>query len=271
MEWLASVPVVAIYAVVGGVLGGLGGLLGAALERVGVRYARYLALIAAAASPALVKGLVLPAIEGARLASIVDSNPLIRAIEEELPDERGIREKLAEIGRGTKSAAEAGDRGFELTATIRKRYAVHLARAPDEAILTVVSGYRILLETIRDRESREFCAKVAGHGFDPADRRTPKFAPEAEQQGVRLIRAFGAALRTPVTARTAEAADWEAVLDQFLRDGGSDAEVELIGGSSTDNPGYCDAMIKFLGTVISAPAPAGPRVRLAFVEAIASG
>lgn len=197
---------------------------------------------------------------------------MFQAIQEELPDEY---DALVAQAR----ALEARDLTVkQAMPEIEKSMRAILARnlplleqAPDEMIASMIEARLAALEIVAARETPEVCARYAQFGAAALpDPKAEAYRTSFVVAAARLIRAIGAARRSPQPVEPSRDEDWQQLTTVFKLGGGSESEFDLLVNEETSNPGYCAAEIRFHRAVLETPGPAGRRVRTDYARQIAS-
>lgn len=187
---------------------------------------------------------------------------LFEAFKQEIPAEyeQTMNELIAAIATGG-SRVNAQERGTELLARVRRKHASELLNAPDGHLIQVLRAHLDILQLVASRESVEQCAKFTVLG--PAVLGIPdrSYQRAFDDAGTKLFRAIGAANRMPEKHTPAIEDDWVQVFQNFLADGGTDADVETVMEANPSNPEMCRVTQVFLRAVLSVDGEAGRRIR----------
>ena len=190
---------------------------------------------------------------------------LYATIKEELPGEYEafVREMIAVMVAGD----EGSRKSTALVASLRRKHAAQIQKAPDSAIVEVLRSSVDLLKAVQRRESDASCAKVAlqgGAALNPEDRFYQDFY---DRGATATFRAIGAGLRNAASPRKATDADWAKVSKSYR---GTPKQLQLALSGDENAPGYCEAAIRYYETVLEAKGSSGRRVRANLAYLMAS-
>jgi hypothetical protein len=188
-----------------------------------------------------------------------------RAVKEELPQE--FKVLVREVLAAGEDNAETRRRYFAFVADLRARYASDIFRAPDDVVSAAIRTNLDFLRVVEERESADVCAQFMLWGPTVLNLEDPLYRRWVDKLETALVRAFGAALRSPDPVGRASNNDWLEAVADFR---GTPDQYRLVVGNDAANAGYCKAAVLFVEAVMRSPGPGGRRARAELVYNVAS-
>lgn len=192
-------------------------------------------------------------------------------LKDNFPDDyRALVEKLAATAGAARSKEESDRLGFEATSSIRHKYAASLLNAPDENLHEIFATQIEMMNAVASRETPALCALFASQGGAALKDRMSGYMVLADNAGASILRGIAAGLKTPDPVGSVTDDDWVVIAKRYLADGGTDASLKIIGEQLQTDPGYCTAIISFMGSIQAEPSAAGHRVRASMAYEMAA-
>ncbi len=217
--------------------------------------------------------------EGQR--ALYSEEQLTKDLSEGLPKTMAVlQEHFAEdyeaVISGTLAAVKDGggpdvvrQRGSEVTAEIRRKYAGEIDMAPDQQLRKLVSGNVQLLVAVREGDGDKVCSGAAQIGANAIPLRSiKKYFAILDELSAETFLTIHAGRTTPVDHGVASDTDWAGVISIMRQKGVTDEELGVVGNGLVDDKRYCGLMIEFLKSVEAHQGPSGARTRAAFAREI---
>lgn len=188
------------------------------------------------------------------------AGPTYKAVQTYFPTEAAYwRDRTAEVLKGEGSDFEKSNAAIEIGATIRRRNAPSLAKAPDAMLIKVLNHQIGLIAEFRD--TPETCNTMLMQGPAALSVQDRNALISHIQSADVLYEAMHAGQTAPVDRIGATDADWQALMSAMNEAGLTEEEIALIADPDPSDDRLCRAMLQFLDTIKSASFPGADRLR----------
>lgn len=257
-DFISTLPQWAVVAIVCAVLGGIAGGIGGLLEKSGLKWGRFLPIIAIAFSVSFAGEFVSQWLRTATLTPqrtselIKQTNPgLYGFIETTFPNDYAVlTAQLTDLMKSGASSAQIGPRAAEAMAQIRRKYAPMVGLASDAEHAELVDQSIAFYQALQATDPM-LCNAVAAQG-PVALLNKPgmdQLKAMVEPQAVLLLQAAARAMTSPTQRPAPSDDDWGRLGEEMAVRGATQAQFDAVFAVDTTTPDLCSGLILLMQTL----------------------